>query len=301
MWTSQTYLRSRAIVFLFCLYVYGTNNEPNMVPGRSVIVHLFEWRFDDIAEECERFLGPRGYGGVQTSPVNEHGMGFVEKKKRPWYERYQPVSYKIETRSGNETQFRDMVRRCNKAGLYPAVPFAPDDFHAKRQCSSKSGGIDNYGDVNQVRNCELLGLRDLNHARKHVRAKISEFLNQLISLGVVGFRADAAKHMWPADLKVIYAKLYNLSTEFFTAGAMPFIYQEVIDMGQGKPITRWDYNQMGRVTEFNYSAKLGAVRRKRLGQLLKNLQSFGEAWHFLPSSDALTLSATVPQAREAAW
>ncbi|KAL3246378.1 hypothetical protein MRX96_017841 [Rhipicephalus microplus] len=47
--------------------VYGSNKEPNMVPGRSVIVHLFEWRFDDIAEECETFLGPRGYGGVQAS------------------------------------------------------------------------------------------------------------------------------------------------------------------------------------------------------------------------------------------
>ncbi|KAL3246379.1 hypothetical protein MRX96_017842 [Rhipicephalus microplus] len=26
-------------------------------------------------------------------------------------------SYKIGTRSGNETQFRDMVRRCNEAGV----------------------------------------------------------------------------------------------------------------------------------------------------------------------------------------
>ncbi|XP_075740175.1 alpha-amylase-like [Rhipicephalus microplus] len=64
--------------------------------------------------------------------------------------------------------------------------------------------------------------------------------------------------MWPADLKVIYAKLNNLSTEFFTARAMPFIYQEVIDMGQGEPITHWDYNKMGRVTEFNYGAKLAS-------------------------------------------
>ncbi|XP_075744326.1 alpha-amylase-like [Rhipicephalus microplus] len=129
---------------------------------------------------------------------------------------------------------------------YPAVPYVPDDFHTKRQCGSKS----------MVRNCELLGLRDLNHTRQHVRAKISEFLNQVISLGVAGFRVDAAKHMWTADLKVTYAKLNNLSTEFFTAGAMPFIYQEVIDMDQGEPITRWDYNQMGRVPEFNYGAKL---------------------------------------------
>lgn len=134
----------------------------------------------------------------------------------------------------------------------------------------------------------MVGLRDLNQARQHVRAKISEFLNRLISFGVAGFRVDAAKHMWPADLKVIYGKLNNLSTEFFAAGSKPFIYQEVIDMDQGEPVTRWQYNQMGRVTEFNYGAKLGAVLRKRPGQLLKNLRNFGEAWHFLPGGDALT-------------
>ncbi|XP_070389698.1 alpha-amylase 2B-like isoform X2 [Dermacentor albipictus] len=161
---------------------HGSNKEPNMVPGRSVIVHLFEWRFDDIAEECESFLGPRGYGGVQTSPVNEHGIVFGETVKRPWYERYQPVSYKIGNRSGNETQFRDMVRRCNGAGVrvyvdivvnhmtgrrqikkgtagsafsydefsYPAVPYGSDDFHRKEDCGSESGAIENYRDVQQL-------------------------------------------------------------------------------------------------------------------------------------------------------
>lgn len=31
------------------------------------MVHLFEWKWDDIAAECERFLGPRGFGGIQVS------------------------------------------------------------------------------------------------------------------------------------------------------------------------------------------------------------------------------------------
>lgn len=30
------------------------------------IVHLFEWRWSDVAAECERFLAPYGYGGVQV-------------------------------------------------------------------------------------------------------------------------------------------------------------------------------------------------------------------------------------------
>lgn len=33
---------------------------------KGPIVQLFEWRFDDIAEECEKFLGPNGYSSVQV-------------------------------------------------------------------------------------------------------------------------------------------------------------------------------------------------------------------------------------------
>jgi len=29
-------------------------------------VHLFEWKWDDIAAECENFLGPNGFAGVQV-------------------------------------------------------------------------------------------------------------------------------------------------------------------------------------------------------------------------------------------
>lgn len=34
---------------------------------RSVMVHLFEWNWDDVANECERFLAPNGFAGVQVS------------------------------------------------------------------------------------------------------------------------------------------------------------------------------------------------------------------------------------------
>lgn len=85
--------------------------DPHFIGDRRVIVHLFEWTFEDIAKECEVFLGPYGYGGVQISPISENAVIDHEDKnvRRPWYERYQPVSYKIIGRSGNEQQFKDMV------------------------------------------------------------------------------------------------------------------------------------------------------------------------------------------------
>lgn len=55
---------------LFCgLAVIVINGQfnTNQLPGRSVIVHLFEWKWSDVANECEVFLGPNGFGGVQVS------------------------------------------------------------------------------------------------------------------------------------------------------------------------------------------------------------------------------------------
>lgn len=41
--------------------------DPHFAPGRVGIVHLFEWKWNDIARECEEFLGPKSFGGVQVS------------------------------------------------------------------------------------------------------------------------------------------------------------------------------------------------------------------------------------------
>ena len=45
---------------------HASNHASNCEGNRRAIVHLFEWKWTDIAAECERFLGPRGYCGVQV-------------------------------------------------------------------------------------------------------------------------------------------------------------------------------------------------------------------------------------------
>src|SRR4029450_8875281 len=79
----------------------------------TVFVHLFEWRWDDIAQECEAFLGPKGYYAVQISPPNEHRLLLG----RPWYERYQPMSDQLTSRSGTRQEFVQMLQRCHQAGV----------------------------------------------------------------------------------------------------------------------------------------------------------------------------------------
>lgn len=269
------------------------------------MVHLFEWKWGDIARECETFLAPNGYAGVQVSPPNEN----IVAPGRPWWERYQPVSYKLNTRSGNEGAFSDMTRRCNAVGVriyvdavinhmsgmsgsgtggssadnggmqWPGVPFGPNDFNPR--CN-----INNYNDRYQVRNCWLVGLADLNQGTGWVRDKIVDFMNHLIDLGVAGFRVDAVKHMWPGDLEVIFGRLKNLNTNYgFPANARPFLTQEVIDLG-GEAITKYEYTHLGTVTEFRFSAEIGKAFHGR--NSLRFLRNFGAEWGFLESHLGLT-------------
>jgi alpha-amylase len=72
---------------------------------------LFQWSWADVASECETFLSKKGFKAVQVSPPQEHITGST------WWTRYQPVTYTLQSRSGNESQFIDMVKRCNNVGV----------------------------------------------------------------------------------------------------------------------------------------------------------------------------------------
>lgn len=208
--------RLECIIFLVIFrLVEGQYNDPHLMEGRSVIVHLFEWKFSTIANECKEYLGPNKFGGVQTSPIVEN----VISETRSWNERYQPVSYKIISRSGTEAEFKDMVKECFDAGVrvyvdvvlnhmargdkevvgvggseaqphnleYPAVPYTSTDFN-------KFCDVTNYTDAFQMRNCRLFGLPDLNQKNENVQNEIVKFMNKMLELGVAGFRVDACKH-----------------------------------------------------------------------------------------------------------
>lgn len=57
------------IVFVAFTKVAISQHNPNFFPNRSGIVHLFEWKFNDIARECETYLSPHGFAGVQVKTL----------------------------------------------------------------------------------------------------------------------------------------------------------------------------------------------------------------------------------------
>lgn len=264
----------------------GMSFQTQAASQPTTFVHLFEWNWQDIAQECEDYLGPKGYAAVQVSPPTEHIQG------GQWWTRYQPVSYKLEGRGGNRAQFIDMVNRCkavdveiyvdallnhmasgdgvgvagSQYGFRSFTNYSPTDFHDP--CS-----INDYGNRSEVQNCELVGLADLNTSAPYVQETLAGYLNDLLDIGVTGFRFDASKHMAVGDIQGVLSKV----------NGTPLVFQEVIDQG-GEPISSNEYLSTGLVTEFKYSTQLGNVFK---AGTLSSLSSFGEAWGFLPSSSAV--------------
>lgn len=60
----------RIFLLLVAAELCWAQYNPNTKPGKTSIVHLFEWRWADIASECERYLAPNGYAGVQVGTVH---------------------------------------------------------------------------------------------------------------------------------------------------------------------------------------------------------------------------------------
>jgi alpha-amylase len=87
----------------------------------------------------------------------------------------------------------------------------------------------------------LLGLSDLDTSKQSVRDKIIGYLKDLRSLGVAGFRVDAAKHIAAAELKKIVDAMPSDTSWIF----------EVI----GTTPDPADYKAMGNTFSFNWMSQ----------------------------------------------
>ncbi|NTW40114.1 MAG: alpha-amylase, partial [Cellulomonadaceae bacterium] len=243
---------------------------------------------------CTDDLGPAGYGWVLVSPPQEHVLG------SEWWTAYQPVSYEVESRLGTREQFATMVSTCADAGVqviadavinhmtgdddggtgwagstyehydYPGL-YTDADFH---HCGLASGDdIADYGDAEQVQTCELVNLADLATETDHVREQIVGYLEDLLSLGVAGFRFDAAKHMPEADVVAIVDALPEGTR----------VFQEVI-YGGGEPVQPTDYLPSGDLFDFVYSRDLKSIAQS--GSVDRALD-LGATPGSIPAADAV--------------
>ena len=250
---------------------------PNLANAKNyesemVIIHPFQWTYDNIAKECTEYLGPAGFDGVQISQPAEHA-----NKGNVWWAVYQPVNFNnFTTMTGNETQLKNMIKACNEAGVkvfadavfnqrpndgvglggstygnnsYPDG-FNDGDFH-HNGCS-----VGNYSDEWNVRQCALLGMTDTATDNSSTQDKIADFLVKLMDMGVYGFRIDAAKHMHYNDINAIMEKTAA------KAGKRPPIYMEVIGNSQEAPDiqpNKYTFIDNSVVTDFSYVDRMKEI------------------------------------------
>lgn len=238
-----------------------------------MMVQLFQWSWQEVARECELYLGPAGFAAVQISPPNEH----LRLPTHPWWERYQPVSYKLESRSGTERDFRAMITRCRNAGVaiyadvvlnhmagvesgqgfsgsvfqkyeYPGI-FSNFDFHHCGRNGNDS--LVNWADLFEVQNCELFHLADLNTESEKVMSTQISYLDKLVFLGVQGFRVDAAKHMASSGLSTILSRV----------SGHPYVIHEFVPGEEGLQYS--DYLTSGDVNVFEVPFVVGRAFREK--------------------------------------
>ena len=210
--------------------------------AKNVGMQMFGYNWNSLKNECAESLGPAGVDWILVDPPSDHIVG------TQWWIHYQPTNYDIIGDHGNRSEFKAMVAACKSAGVsvladvvfnhmaggsgdsFGGKPYGDNltfgdlytsqNFHEGLSANDEhfcDYDISNWDEPWERTNCRFPGLPDLATEQDWVRTKIADYLKDLQSLGVAGFRFDAAKHVDPLDIKAILGKLDK----------SPFVIQEV--------------------------------------------------------------------------
>ena len=186
----------------------------------ETILHVWSWSFPEIARNMKN-IADAGFTMVQTSPVQEcffpEGSGkkiFDENvTEGNWYYYYQPTDWKIGNPIvGTREQMVAMMDSAAKYDIDVIVDVLPNhtafDIDAVSEDFYKAVGgrdkmfhtnglspIRDYNDRVQSTLYAMGNLPDVNTENPDFQKYYLEFVNDLIGLGVKGFRYDTAKHI----------------------------------------------------------------------------------------------------------
>ena len=253
--------KNDAVVVGVLFIVFGNGNWRDYGNGGSTVrVVSFRRRERMRISFGERIRGSsslttsREYSGIAV--VDEvclltHSLNrLVYTRKHDSRDRYQPVSYQIISRSGDENAFASMVSTCKSQGVDVYVDvvmnhmaqgsgvgiagtnyggrsylnYSADDMHHNDGDDSSNCVVNNYQDQHNVQYCDLEALPDLCTECPNVQNVLRSYLSKLKDLGVSGFRVDAAKHQNPPDLANVLQPFSDMT-----------VLQEVIE-GAGEAV-----------------------------------------------------------------
>lgn len=208
-----------AIVSMPALAKDRVTHNPDAT-NTETILHAWSWNFPTIGENMKQ-IADAGYTMVQTSPVQNCFQPEGSGKKifddniteGQWYYYYQPTDWKIGNYIlGTREQMKQMMDSAAKYNIKVIVDVLPnhtafdvdavsEDFYnavGGRDKMYHSQGLLPVEDYNDRLQCTLWGsgaLPDVNTENPDFQKYYMEFVNDLLSLGVRGFRYDTAKHI----------------------------------------------------------------------------------------------------------
>ncbi len=248
----------------------------------SAVLHCFDWSYNSIKANLAD-IKAAGYTAVQTSPVQppkDYSASWTDQTGQ-WWKLYQPIDITVadgQTWLGTKAELKSLCTEAEKMGIKVIVDIVAN--HLGNITDSKGNSADNrsaqipselrnnnsYWHVNNIWADDSsrynmtqgsIGEPDLNTGNSYIQQRYKNLLVELISLGVDGFRFDAAKHIelptdsgcgsqfWPT---VINGSQSSTDNEIF-------YYGEILNTA-GTAIS--NYTKYMSITD-NYSGDLSLV------------------------------------------
>ena len=126
------------------------------------------------------------------------------------------------------------------------------DFHTCK--SNVSDNISDYTNADEVWNCRLSTMWDINTGNGRVQNMQADYLNRLWQDGVRGFRIDSAKHMDPDDIAAIKRKFMDKAG--INGQSFPWSQEVIYHQGESSKFAPERYEKNGEVTQFSYAYSL---------------------------------------------
>lgn len=232
------------------------------------ILHCFNWKYNDIKNELKS-IAEAGFTAVQTSPAQP---GDTSGK---WYWLYQPTGFYINYNDlGSRSDLQNLCTEAKKYGIKVVVDIVANHLtgdHGKIQNDLKDGKywhnrgkVSNWDDRSQVTQCNIGDYADLKTEDSYVQGVVKKYLNDLKSIGVSGFRFDAAKHIGlPSEGDNFFKMVKNVGV---------WSYGEILDNpggGSKAADVMKEYTSYISVNDCNYSGELTGSMRD--GKVVTNI------------------------------
>lgn len=168
------------------------------------ILHLFQWRINDIIPELKTIKN-QGFDAIQISPIQGTKDSGME-----WWKLYQPINLKIGNEQiGSKKDLINLIQEARKYNIriivdivlrhvagdetYPLKPHRNVDPELLPYLAEPIDAVNIDNDRWQcTRRCT--GMPMLNYDDPNLMKLYRRFLDELVFIGVDGFRLDQLKH-----------------------------------------------------------------------------------------------------------